>query len=411
MDLPELVAPAGSFEHAETALRYGADAIYAGVDTLNLRARGHNFEPDALNELLALCRRYTASLYLTLNIWADESHLKQVTILLQTLRTSRLLPHAFIVSDPGIISLCRRLCPDTPLHMSTQHGTCNSEAMKFWKCRGVNRFVLPRELTCDQIATLNATGIAQTEIFAHGAMCVSISGRCLLGAYLQGRHPNWGDCPQPCRYAYRLQLDTQTTECREDTLDIQQTEDATYLLNSKDLNTLPILNRLVDTGVTAIKIEGRNKSVHYVASVVHTYRAALDSMRNGTGNYHARSEWIEELESVPHRHYTTGFYGNDYTLQEITGTKDGGRKRIVAIVKEPLDAHTALADVKHPFECDTGVDVLSSGKKPAPFKTIITRIEDIKGNRLHRAVTNRIVRVTTEHPLHRGDIFRRTESA
>jgi putative protease len=409
--VPELVAPAGSFETAEAALQHGADALYAGMGMLNLRAHCANFDPGALGALLSLCRHYHARLYCALNIWANEEQLHALEELLDQMRACGSAPDAFIVSDPGIIALCRRKMPGTALHMSTQHGTCNTEAMRFWASQGITRFVLPRELDCTQIRTLTDAGIAETEVFIHGAMCVSVSGRCLLGAYMHGRHPNHGDCPQPCRYAYDIHVHDAQESDQQSAFQIEETSQGTHILNAKDLNTIDILDSIVATGVHAVKIEGRHKSVHYVASVVRTYRHALDTLKAHDAAYHVRPQWHQQLDAVVHRPYTTGFYAHEYVLQDIHDTRHRSSMRICGVVKETTQDGAAVIDVKHPFHTGDTVHVLPARKNTECFSVHILACSDLNARALSRALTNRIVTIRTSRPLHRGDLLRRDHTS
>jgi putative protease len=279
--------------------------------------------------------------------------------------------------------------------------------MRFWASQGLSRVILPRESSLAQIRALSSFGVCETEIFIHGAMCVSISGRCLLGAYLSGRHANRGECPQPCRFQYEVAPKPKKGEQTTEWFPVEEDKDGVYLFNSKDLNTLPILPEIVETGVSALKIEGRNKSLHYVSSVVKTYRAALDRCLENPGNYKPEQSWLEEFENLDHRPYTTGFYTGEYLMQEPAVSKVKSRIRVVGVVKGLLAGGAAVVDVKNPFTAGEKLAVLPVNKKKSPFDIQFTGITDLSGNKLERAVTNRVVVAEGEVKLAVGDVVRR----
>lgn len=411
MTLPELLAPAGDFASVDAALDHGADAVYVGVGAFNLRAHAANFAPDDLPELLNRIRGRKKKCYYTLNIMPDCLQLRTMEKLLSELAAACTLPDALIVSDPGVIRICRKTAPCTPLHLSTQTGTFNDEALLFWKDQGVRRVVLPRELTLEQIAELTAPNHIETEIFIHGSMCVSVSGRCLMGAYLAGRHPNRGDCPQPCRWKYRitaLSSDGESDVARK-WFDAEECGEGTYLLNSRDLCTIAILPDIVRSGVSALKIEGRNKSAHYVAAVVKAYRAALDAFSEDPAAYSIRQEWLRLLESIEHRPYTAGFYTGELAMQEVFASKASVAARIVGIVKGLLPGGASVIDVKNSFSINEPVEILPVNKARMPFRTVIEKITDLNGNEVVRACSNRLVVASLPEHIQEGDMLRRME--
>jgi U32 family peptidase len=410
---PELSAPAGSLESIQAACDHGADAVYVGVGRYNLRARCANFTVEELRSALEYVRSRNRKLYCALNIMPDDSALAEIETILHSCRALHHPPDAFIVSDPGVLSLCRRLLGSVPIHLSTQTGTFNSESAKFWKRQGVTRVVLPREMPLGQIAALTRNAGIETEIFVHGAMCVSISGRCLLGAYVSKRHPNWGDCSQPCRLKYRIAPSTEGKTDDDEWFTVEEQRGlpdlpgGSFILNSKDLNTVAILPQLTATGVSSLKIEGRNKSPHYVASVVKVYREALDVCAEDPLRYRVRQEWADELEALDHRPYTTGFYAGECELQEPGRSQERSGLRIVGTVKALLMNGNAVVDVKNPFAPGDALSVLPVKNGAAPFPLNVTSINDINGNGVERAVTNRIVVISADAALHLGDMLRR----
>ncbi len=297
---PELLAPAGNMERLQTALRFGADAVYVGAQSMSLRNFADNFTFAELCEGCALAHQNRAKVYVACNAFPRDDDLKDLPVLLT--QAAEAGADALIVNDPGVIRMAKKIVPAMPLHLSTQANTLNSEAALFWHEQGVSRIVLAREMTLQQIKALreHTPETLELEMFVHGAMCVSYSGRCLLSNYLDGRDSNRGECVQPCRWAY---------EMREKGSDggyvtVAQDEKGSFVLNSRDLNLIRHLDKIIDAGVCSLKIEGRMKSVAYVATVTNAYRMALDAIENGG----KPPEYVyAELDRASHRPYWTGF--------------------------------------------------------------------------------------------------------
>jgi Collagenase and related proteases len=414
MKPPELLAPAGTFECLRAGCDHGADAVYVGIGHFNLRARSGNFSIEELNNAITYVKQNDRKIYAALNIMPGDGVLDQIEDLVKSLSAMDALPDALIVSDPGVITLCRRYLGSVPLHLSTQTGTCNYLSARFWQQQGITRIVLPREMTLSQVSAFNRKAALETELFVHGAMCVSISGRCLLGAYLGGRHghANQGDCPQPCRLKYRIvplegdeKHDGEGVTIEEFPATNGQAGEA-YLLNSKDLNTLPLLPRIIETGVSALKIEGRNKGPHYVASVVKVYREALDLCLEKPTEYSVKPQWAEELDRLDHRTYTTGFYGSEDNLQEVHFSQTKAGLRIVGSVKGVLTSGEAVIDVKNPFTIEDTFNVLPVKKGEASYELRLIALTDMNGNPIDRAITHRVVIAQCGSRLRIGDMLR-----
>lgn len=404
--IPQLLAPAGNFAIAEMAFDHGADAVYIGVGQLNLRAHSPNFAVQDLSELLDTASKRNKKVYIALNIMPDDYRMDLVEQTLLSISRLDSFPDAFIISDPGVLQLCNQIIPSVPLHLSTQTGAFNSRALQFWKKQGVKRVVLPRELSLEQIKLINKQNAIETEIFIHGAMCVSVSGRCLLGAYINGRHPNLGDCPQPCRFRYRIIPVESSIKTENCSFDAEETENGVYLLNSKDLCTISILPEIIDSGVHSLKIEGRNKSIHYVASVVKTYREAIDKYLENPQKYKIESKWLGQLDSVEHRPYTTGFYKDEIMLQEVFSSKATVNARIMGTVKGILNG-VPVIDVKNSFGITDILEVIPVQKAVSPFNVTFQKFTDLSGNQLFRIPSNRLIlgHGGTEK-LHPGDMLR-----
>ena len=421
---PELLAPAGSFACAEAAFVHGADAVYAGIGKFNLRAHSPNFEPDEFRELLKLAAVSGKRLYGALNIMPNDDMLAPIEEALRRLADARSTPAAFIISDPGVLSLLTKICPSVPVHLSTQSGCFNSAAMAFWRKQGVSRIILPRELSIDQIRYLSRQGAAETEVFVHGAMCVSISGRCLLGAYYGGRHPNLGDCPQPCRNRYRIvPVPVGVDQSRHDGFEAEESGDSgdgswnpgggAYLLNSKDLCTIGIIPKIIESGVSSLKIEGRNKTAYYVASTVKVYRDAIDAYAAAPGDYKVKDWWREELDAVDHRPYTTGFYDGDPIKQELFSSKARAGYRLAGVVKA-VTGGRPIVDVKNVFSIESApINVLPVKSAKSPFDLTFKAILEFDGASIEstinitRARPNRLVLLDgCDEKLRVGDMLR-----
>ncbi|MCL2789471.1 MAG: U32 family peptidase [Desulfobulbus sp.] len=268
--IPELLAPAGNFEKLITAIHYGADAVYLGGKAFSLRAHAANFDEDELRQAVVYAHDRGVKVYVTVNIFAhsrDLEHLEPYLLLLREIGVD-----GCIVSDPGILVIARRLVPELTLHLSTQANVTNIASARFWAEQGVSRLNLARELGLDEIRAMRAATSAELEVFVHGALCISYSGRCLLSQYFTGRNANQGDCAHPCRYAYAVVEEKRPGQY----FPVEEDQRGTYIFNARDLCLLDRLPMLIDAGVDAIKIEGRMKSTGYVGAVVRLYRLALD---------------------------------------------------------------------------------------------------------------------------------------
>jgi len=405
----ELLAPAGSFACAEAAFTHGADAVYAGIGRLNLRAHSPNFTVEEFSQLIKFASGINKRVYGVLNIMPNDEMLPELENTLRELAKNGKMPHAFIISDPGVLSLVKKICPDAELHLSTQNGVFNSASMQFWADQGVSRVILPRELNIEQIRRLSSLNIMQTEVFVHGAMCVSVSGRCLLGTYFNARHPNLGDCSQPCRLKYKITPDDPTVNFSHEGFIAEESavDESVYLLNSKDLCTIDILPQIIESGVVSLKIEGRNKSAHYVASVVKVYREALDLCLSDPQNYKVKKWWTEELEALDHRTYTTGFYMGEPVKQDLFASKAQAGYRLVATVKAVINGRPII-DVKNSFSSFESLNVLSVKNSLAPYKLTFKNIEELDGKICDKAVPNRLFILDgCSEKLRIGDMLRK----
>lgn len=303
MKKPELLVPAGDLEKLRTAILYGADAVYTGVEGLSLRAQQAEMTTAELAEGVRTAHQRGVKVYAAMNIAAKNSDLELVKQ--KTGELAEIGVDGVILSDPGVLAVVRRVAPHLPVHLSTQANTTNTEAVRFWHAQGVRRIILARELNLAEIAAIaRDVPEVELEIFVHGAMCLAYSGRCLLSAYLTGRSANRGECTHPCRWEYML---TERSRPHEPLL-VTEDKRYSYLLSAKDLRMIEYLPEVLAAGVSSLKIEGRMKTVYYVAVVTRTYRWALDAALKDPDGYRCAPEWLAELDKVSNRGYTTGFY-------------------------------------------------------------------------------------------------------
>jgi U32 family peptidase len=311
MHRPELLIPAGNLEKLRTALLYGADAVYVGAPGLSLRASSAEMSLDDLTTGVSDAHAKGAKVYVALNTFARNTDLESARRTIPALIATGI--DALIISDPGLIRLIRQIAPQLTLHLSTQANTMNTEAVRFWQNQGVQRIILARELTLKEVGEISrAAPDMELEIFIHGAMCMSYSGRCYLSSFRNRRSANQGDCSQPCRWEYLL---TEATR-PYDPLILEEDDRFTYLLSSKDLCLIEYLPDVLASGVTSVKIEGRMKSSYYVAVVTRTYRQALDALIEQKDKYRYDPQWREELKKISHRGYTTGFAFTEEKINE-----------------------------------------------------------------------------------------------
>jgi len=328
----ELLAPAGNLEKMKMALQYGADAVYFGLPDFSLRARSNQFTKNDIIEAQKHCEKYDKSFYITMNIYAHNIHLAKIEEQIQWLKKRQIKPDGIIVSDPGVIRLLKKYLPEVDLHLSTQANATNLEAVKFWRDLGVKRVVLAREVTLDEIAEIHqAVPEVELEVFVHGAMCMSYSGRCILSKWMTGRGANLGDCAQPCRWKWQSieaksaeKEALKTGECKQTELvddqkrfgmRVEEDRHGTYMFNSYDISLIEHLDKLLKAGVVSLKIEGRAKSVYYLATVVRSYKQVLECLDKEGMKKNRCQKVIEksakELVKISNRGYWTGFVLGD----------------------------------------------------------------------------------------------------
>ncbi|WP_371369480.1 hypothetical protein SRRS_26310 [Sporomusa rhizae] len=405
MKKPELLAPAGNLEKLKMALMYGADAVYMGGKAFGLRAFSDNFEDIELKQGINFAHSLGKKAYITINIFPHNEDLPDLPDYIKSV--AAMGADAIIVSDLGVFRIAREVAPTLPVHISTQANSVNWSTVKFWQELGASRVVLARELSLDDITLIRDKVDIELEAFIHGAMCISYSGRCLISNYLTGRDANRGQCAQPCRWKYHL-----VEESRPGVyLPVTEDERGTYIFNSKDLCLINHLPELIDSGLNSFKIEGRMKSVHYVATVVKVYREAIDSYCTSPDTFHIKQEWLDELQKVSHREYTTGFYFNKtnendqiYTSSSYTQTHD-----FIGLVKE-YNSETRLAVVEQRNNMKVGEEIEITQPGEEPFIQKISQMFDAEGSSIEVAPhPQQIVAMPMAKPVKPYAMLRRPE--
>lgn len=304
MDKVELLAPAGDLERLKMAIIYGADAVYIGGQQFGLRASARNFSFEDMEKGIQFAHERGKKVYVTLNIIPHNEDLQELPAYLQKLSAMKI--DALILSDPGTLMYVREYAPNMEIHLSTQANNTNYMSAIFWHKQGIKRVILARELSLEEIKEIHdkIPQDLELEAFVHGAMCISYSGRCLLSNYMANRDANRGECAHPCRWKYYLMEEKRPGEY----FPVVEDEKGTYFYNSKDLCMIEHIPELIKSGLSSLKIEGRMKSVYYVATIVGAYRRAIDAYYQMGDAYIYKPEWLEEIKKASHRDFTTGFY-------------------------------------------------------------------------------------------------------
>lgn len=391
--MTELLAPAGSFAALDAALRFGADAVYLGGPLLQLRAKSAGFSFDALEAAAKRVHEQRKRMYVTVNSLAYGDEIDALPEYAN--RLFECGADAAIVSDLGVLTTMHKACPKLELHVSTQASCTNYAAANTWYALGARRIVLAREMTIAEIRKLRARipDDLELEAFVHGAMCMAYSGRCLLSSAILGRSGNRGDCAQPCRWSYALVEETRPNQ----SFPIVEEDNHSYVLSSRDLNCIGLLDELVDAGITSLKIEGRMKTEYYVAVVVNAYRRVLD----GTMTVEQAQR---ELLSVSHRPYTTGFYHgelpNDHSnagvytqTHRFAGAVLGCENGIATVEQRNRFVKGDRLGVVSPHLCGAVLPVDSMTDETGEAVEIANRVKQI-------------LRIPTELPLEKGDLLR-----
>lgn len=401
----ELLAPAGDLEKLKIAVDYGADAVYFGGEMFSLRAGAGNLSIGQIEEGVAYAHAKSVKCHMAFNIFAHNEDIEPLRSYLQKIK--HIPVDAFIVSDPGVISVIREVIPEAELHLSTQANMTNYMTARFWHTQGVKRLVLARELTFDEIREIRANIPQEMELeaFAHGAMCISYSGRCLLSNFMIDRDANRGQCAHPCRWKYKLVEEQRPGEYYP----VEEDARGTYILNSKDLCMLEHIPEMAEAGICSAKIEGRMKSVFYVATIVSAYRRAIDAYYADPAHFVFDPNWMTELKKASRREFTTGFYfhkpdNKDQNYQTSAYTREYS---FTGIVKS-YDAETGMAVVEQRNKMVLGDEIEIIGPDREYFMQTLTVLQNEDGEPIESAPhPQQILHIKMEQPVAENFMLRK----
>ena len=379
MNRPELLAPAGNLEKLKIAVLYGADAVYCGGFNFGLRAGADNFSEEDLRAGADFAHQQGTRIYVTVNMIPHNDDLKELPDYLHKLE--EIAVDGIIVSDPGVMRIADREGISIPLHLSTQANAVNWQSVLFWQELGLERIILARELSRQEVNEIKDRTDIELEMFIHGAMCVSYSGRCLLSNYLTGRDANRGRCAHPCRWQYHLVEEKRPGEYYP----VIEDSNGTHILNSRDLCLIEHIPQIVESGVDSLKIEGRMKGLHYTAAVTTIYRRALDQyLEKGRQNYHFNPDWLEELKKISHRPYTTGFFVSEEENREYTASSVYRSSfKFVGVVHGFSEGQIMELEVRNKIEKSDRLEVLTPAGEV--FSFVVERIVNSGGEEVDSA--------------------------
>lgn len=376
---PELLAPAGNLEKLKIAVHYGADAVFIGGKEFGLRSNADNFSQEEMAEGVQFANKYGARIYVTTNIFAHNENMDGLEDYLMGLQEAGVA--GIIVADPMIIETCRKVAPRLEVHLSTQQSLSNWKAVQFWKEEGLERVVLARETSAEEIKEMKEKVDIEIETFIHGAMCIAYSGRCVLSNHMTARDSNRGGCCQSCRWDYDLY---KLADNGEEAL--FGADDAAFAMSPKDLNLIQSIPKMIELGIDSLKIEGRMKSIHYVATVVSVYRKVIDAYCADPENFVIQKEWLEELDKCANRDTAPAFFeGVPGTEQQMFGIH--GKKTTFDFAGLVLDYNeeTGMVTLQQRNFFKPGDEVEFFGPEISNFTQTIDKLWDEEGNELDAA--------------------------
>ncbi|MBC7334100.1 MAG: U32 family peptidase [Actinobacteria bacterium] len=362
--IPELLVPANNLNTLKYAVEYGADAVYVGGEKFNLRILGKNFTIEELEEAVEYAHSRNVKVYFTLNSFIFDQELDELSEYLEKIRYIKF--DGIIVSDFGVFELLKEKFPDAKVHISTQANVTNHIGVKFWEKAGASRVNIAREVKFEDLKSIIENSSIEIEIFVHGALCISYSGRCMLSKYMTGRDANRGECAHSCRWKYYLMEEKRPNLFFQ----IEQDKRGTYIYNSRDLCLLPKLDLLVDIGIDSFKIEGRNKTENYVSVTTWVYREALNAIMKGNFTPQKISYLMNELDKISHRDFTLGFmFLDDWReLCENDGVRYIRKYRFVGVYHSFSKEHDGpVIKVKNNFKVGDILDILQPYAYPKKF--------------------------------------------
>ncbi len=374
---PELLAPAGNLEKLKIAVHYGADAVYIGGQEYGLRSNAGNFTLDQMKEGVDFAKKYGAKIYVTTNIYAHNENMDGLEDYLRGLQEAGVA--GIIVADPLIIETCKKVAPKVEIHLSTQQSLSNWKAVQFWKEEGLDRVVLARETSGDEIREMKEKVDIEIETFIHGAMCIAYSGRCTLSNHMTARDSNRGGCCQSCRWDYDL---FEIKEGNETPL--YKEADAPFAMSPKDLKLVESIPRMIELGIDSLKIEGRMKSIHYVATVVSVYRKIIDEYCKDPDNFEIKGEWLEELDKCANRDTAPAFFeGVPGFKEQMFGVhnKKNTNYEFVGLVLD-YNEETQIVTLQQRNHFKAGQEIEFFGPEISNFKQVVGTMWDEKGNEM-----------------------------
>ncbi|WP_411831810.1 peptidase U32 family protein [Paenibacillus dokdonensis] len=420
LEKPELLAPAGDLEKLKFAIHYGADAVYIGGQKYGLRSNADNFTFEEMREGVEFAKKYGAKVFVATNIYVHNEDIDGIEQYLRSLYDAGI--SAIIAADPAIIEVAQRAVPLLEVHLSTQQSTLNWQAVKFWKDEGLPRVVLGREASLEEIAEIKNNVEIEIEAFIHGAMCSSISGRCVLSNHFTDRDSNRGGCCQSCRWKYDLFEDGRDSE-EQSAMAVQPAalkpgitqlplfdeEDHAFTMGSKDLCMLEHIPDLIEVGIDSFKIEGRMKSIHYVATVVNVYRQAIDAYFEDPDHYVLKPEWLDDLHKAANRPLNTGFFYDipDHEDHIYEPEEKAAPYDFAGLVLEYDEAtQTAVIQQRNFFK--QGQEIEFFGPKGAFFKQAVHEMWNEEGQPLEAARHPlQRIRLKVDQPVAYFDMLRR----
>lgn len=403
MKRPELLAPAGDFEKLVTAIHYGADAVYFGDSRFSLRGKAENFCPEELKKAVDYTRSHGVKSYVTLNIFPHNRDIPEIKDYILFLK--EVMPDAVIISDLGVFSLLKRLAPEIPIHISTQANITNIESARFWEDLGAKRLVLSRELNIEEISEIRKNTSIELEVFVHGSICISYSGRCYISSFLNFRGANKGQCTNSCRWRYYLMEEKRPNEY----FPVFEDDRGAYILSSKDLCMIEHLHILSDIGIDSFKIEGRMKGINYVAGVVKTYREAIDSIEKGKP-YVVKERWLKELFMFSSRGYITGMFFGKHPDDGYNFGDDDPYRMSHELVGVVIDVNEDVAKVslRNRLKVGEPIEFLTPGLEDNSFT--VERIYDSEGLDIPSAKNEDIVFIKVPKGVRPLDLIRKKRS-
>jgi putative protease len=402
-DKIELLAPAGNFEKLKIALHYGADAVYLAGKDFSLRNFSGNFTLPELASAIGFVHDCGKKVYVACNVYPRNHEMTAIADYLGDIW--RMGPDAVIVADPGIFRMARRLIPDIPIHVSTQTNVTHTAGAAFWKDMGAVRINTARELSLAEISEIIRETGMEVECFVHGAMCISYSGRCLLSSFMALRDSNRGMCSHPCRWQYAVVEAMRPGQF----MPVLEDERGTYIFNSRDLCMIEHLPELIRAGIHSLKIEGRMKGIHYLATVVKVYRNAIDAWYADPDAYRIDPDWIKELMRLSHRGYCTGFYFGDpnQTAPNFYNYKSFQDHVFLAEIVALSEEGHPVCWIRNKIQKGDVVEILTR-KGPARSETVC-EIFDLTGAALDFAPTGNHVRLCLNGRYAVHDLIRKAD--